>query len=69
MILVAQQKQANTSGSEIIADAPLKINKFNNQGSLNGIPVFMYIHDSNSSSYKFVNIFLNINDYGNRKRT
>lgn len=50
--LYAQLKQANTVGSEIIADAPCQILKYDNQGNFNGIPVFVYIHDSNNFTYK-----------------
>ena len=50
--LFAQTKQANTVGSEIIADAPCQILKYDNQGNMNGIPVFVYIHDSNNFTNK-----------------
>jgi hypothetical protein len=44
--LTSQNKQANTVGSELIADAPYRIKKYNDNGHLNGIPIHFYIHDS-----------------------
>ncbi|MFH2143195.1 MAG: hypothetical protein ABIJ97_12280 [Bacteroidota bacterium] len=48
----AQIRQANTTGSEVMADVPYKIIKYDKQGNLNGIPVFIYIHDSNNFTYQ-----------------
>lgn len=48
----SQHKQANTGGSEIIADVPYRIQKFNNSGQLNSVPILFYVHDSNSSLYR-----------------
>lgn len=47
-----QPKQANTIGSEVISDVPYKIIKYDSTGNLNGIPVFIYVHDSNGSFYE-----------------
>lgn len=44
--LFSQNKQANTVGSELYADAPYRMKKYNNSGHLNGIPIHFYIHDS-----------------------
>lgn len=44
----AQQnhKQANTVGSEIIADAPYHIQKFDSLGNINPLPLHVFVHSS-----------------------
>ncbi len=44
--IISQNRQANTVGSELIADAPYRMKKLNDDGHLNGIPIHFYIHDS-----------------------
>jgi len=42
-------KQQNTTGSELIADAPWRILKYNSTGSSSNLPLHIYIHDSDCS--------------------
>lgn len=39
-------KQNNTLGSELFADAPYRMKKFNNNLNLSTIPIYFYIHES-----------------------
>lgn len=41
-----QLKQANTAGSEIIADAPYHIQKYDSLGNINSIPLHVFVHAS-----------------------
>ncbi|OPZ98387.1 MAG: hypothetical protein BWY70_01238 [Bacteroidetes bacterium ADurb.Bin408] len=53
-------KQHNTVGSELYADAPYRILKYNNSGNLNSLPVHFYIHHSNSGIYNNELAFIDI---------
>ena len=45
-IVVCQIRQANTLGSDICADAPFRVQKFDSDMNLNAIPLHFYIHES-----------------------
>ncbi len=53
-------KQQNTVGSELYADAPYRILKYDNSGNLNNLPVHFYIHHSNSGIYNNELAFIDI---------
>ena len=42
-------KQNNTLGSELFADAPFRMKKLDNSGSLASLPIYFYIHESECS--------------------
>lgn len=39
-------RQANTTGSEVFADAPYQMKMYNDSGSLNPIPIHVFVHQS-----------------------
>jgi hypothetical protein len=53
-------KQNNTTGSELFADAPYRINKNDNSGNLASLPIYFYIHDSEYLGFNNEIAYLNI---------
>jgi hypothetical protein len=65
LIVSAQQnfrdpKQSNISGSDILAEAPWRIKKTDGLGSLNSIPLHVFIKDANDIGFNAELISLNI---------
>ncbi|MBC8266558.1 MAG: T9SS type A sorting domain-containing protein [Flavobacteriales bacterium] len=44
-------KQVNKLGSEIFADAPWRMNKFDINGNVNSVPIHVFAHDASSFGY------------------
>jgi hypothetical protein len=58
----AQNKQGNTTGADIFADAPYRMKKYNAQGLLQPIPIHLFVHDADGLGFNvdLINIDIKI---------